>query len=165
MSNLAAAAAEFLAQRRIAVAGVSRDQPNAANVIYRRLRTDGYDVFAVNPAADVVEGDRCYHSLAEIEGGVDAVVVGTHPDVSLAVVEACAAAGVPRVWLHRGIGEGSVSAEAVRYCEKHDIAVIAGACPMMFLEHADLGHRCIGWVLGKLGRLPDAHEYELTRTP
>jgi predicted CoA-binding protein len=161
MSSLAAAAAEFLSQRRIAVAGVSRDKPNAANGIYRRLKADGYDVYAVNPAADQVEGDRCYRSVGAIEGGVDGVVVGTHPAAALAVVEECVAAGVRRVWLHKSIGAGSVSAEAVRYCEEHGVAVIAGACPMMYVKGADFGHRCMCWVLDKLNKLPDAHEYHV----
>jgi len=164
MSSLAAAAAEFLSHRRIAVAGVSRDKPNAANGIYRRLKADGYDVFAVNPAADQVEGDRCYRSLGEIEGGVEGVVVGSHPGTALAIVQEAAAAGVPRVWLHRSIGAGSVSEDAVRWCEEHDVAVIAGACPMMFVQRADFGHRCMCWVLDKLGKLPDAHEYGRTRS-
>jgi len=164
MKGLAAAAAEFLSHRRIAVAGVSRDKPNAANVIYRRLRTDGYQVFPVNPAADEVEGDRCYRSLAAIEGGVDGVVVGTSPADALKVVEECAAAGVRRVWLHRGVGPGSMSDEAVRYCEEHGVAVIAGACPMMFIQPTDFAHRCMCWVLGRFGKLPDAREYEVAHT-
>ncbi|NJD11410.1 MAG: CoA-binding protein [Gemmatimonadetes bacterium] len=159
VSSLPAAAAEFLSHRRIAVAGVSRDQPNAANVIYRRLRADGYDVFAVNPAADQVEGDRCYRSLAAIEGSVDGVVIGTAPDATLQVLEQCTAAGVQRVWIHRGIGPGSLSAAAVRFCTEHDVSVIAGGCPMMFVQPTDFGHKCICWVLGRFGKLPDARAY------
>jgi predicted CoA-binding protein len=161
MTSLAAAAADFLAQRRIAVAGVSRDKPNAANIIYRRLRADGYQVFAVNPAADSVEGDPCYRALDAIPGGVDAVVVGTAPAAALQVAEECAAAGVRRLWLHRGPGGGSVSEAAVRYCEEHGIAVIGGACPMMFIKPTDFAHRCMCWLLGRLGRLPDASRYDV----
>jgi predicted CoA-binding protein len=40
----------------------------------------GYEVFAVNPNADQVEGDRCFHDLKSIPGGVDAVVIGTRPE-------------------------------------------------------------------------------------
>lgn len=163
MSSLKDAALDFLSHRRIAVAGVSRDKPNAANLIYKRLRADGYDVYAVNPAADQVEGDRCFHSLAEIEGGVDGVVVGSHPGTALAIVQEAAAAGVRRVWLHKGPGPGSVSAEAVNWCAEHDVAVIAGACPMMFVRQADFGHRCMCWLLDKLGKLPDGHEYQRQR--
>jgi uncharacterized protein len=159
MAVLAEAAREFLSQRRIAVAGVSREQANAGNIIYRRLRDSGYEVFAVNPAADEVEGDRCYRSLAAIPGGVTAVVVATHPDVAEAVVQDCVAAGVSRVWLHRSFGRGSVSAAAVELGAREGVAVIDGGCPMMFMDPVDVGHRCIRWLLGVAGRLPDGARY------
>ena len=154
MSTLKQTAAEFLSHRRIALAGASGETPNAGNIIYRRLRSDGFDVFAVNPHADLVEGDRCFHELAEIEGGVDVVVVATPPAASVAVVQDCVRTGTSRVWLHRAFGEGTVSADAVALCEREGIHVIAGACPMMFLQPVDVGHRCIRWVLSATGKLP-----------
>ena len=95
MTALEQAANEFLAQKRIAVAGVSRNPGagEAANVVYRRLRERGYSVFAVNPNADTVEGDRCYHDLKSIDGGVDGVVVATTPAVAEQVVADCAELG------------------------------------------------------------------------
>src|SRR5215216_590244 len=78
MPSIKDAAGEFLANRRIAVTGVSRKPENhGSNVVYKRLRERGYEVFAVNPNADEVEGDRAYHNLGSIPGGVDAVVIGT----------------------------------------------------------------------------------------
>jgi uncharacterized protein len=159
MATLKEAADEFLAQRRIAVAGVARDGASAANFVYRRLREAKYEVYAVNPNADEVEGDRCYRSIGEIPGGVDGVVIGTAPQASAAVVRDCVAAGVPRVWFHRSFGTGSVSREAVALADSAGLSVIAGACPMMFLQPVDLPHRCMRWVLGATGKLPDAHEY------
>ena len=71
------AASEFLANRRIAVTGVSRDpKGHGANVVYRRLKDRGYDVVAINPNADRVEGDECYPDLTSVPGGVQAVVIG-----------------------------------------------------------------------------------------
>ena len=83
------AADEFLSNRRIAVAGVSRspDGAHSGNGVYQRLKDRGYAVFAVNPNADEVEGDPCYRSLADIPGGVEAVVVATAPDDSASVVQ------------------------------------------------------------------------------
>lgn len=159
MSGLERAAAEFLSHGRIAVAGVSRDQPNAGNIIYRRLRTDGYQVFALNPNADVVEGDRCYHTLADIEGGVDVVIVATAPAVSESVVQESVRAGVTRVWLHRSFGDGSVSPAAVALCERAGIQVIAGGCPMMYLHPTDMPHRCFRWLLGATGKLPHVESH------
>lgn len=159
MSTLKAAAAEFLAQRRIAVAGVSRETPDAANHIYRKLRAQGYEVFAVNPNAERVEGDVCYPTLASIPGAVDAVVIGTHPQVAASIVEECASLGIGRVWLHRGPGGGSWSEDAVRLCRERGIQLIDGACPMMFLAPVDFPHRCMCWVLGAFGKLPSGKLY------
>ncbi len=159
MSELKRAATDFLAHKRIAVAGVTRAPGSTANAIYKRMRQVGYDVFGVNPNADEFEGERCYRSLAAIPGGVEGVLVVTHPDVAPAVVRECAALGIPRVWLHRGPSQGSWSAEAVAEAERTGIAVIDGACPLMFLEPADRGHRFLGWMLGVLGKMPDGKRY------
>lgn len=148
------AAEEFLAQRRIAVAGVSRDPKQAANLIYRRLRSAGYEVYAVNPNADEVEGDRCYPTVAAIGTAVDGVVVVTTPEVAAGLAEDCAQAGVPRAWLHRGIGPGSVSDAAVTAFRERGIAVISGGCPNMFGATADVGHRCMCAVLKLTGKIP-----------
>lgn len=148
------AVADFLAQKRVAVAGVSRRSGQAANMVYRTLRDRDYEVFAVNPNADEVEGGACYPDLKSIPGGVDAVLIATTPGVAESVVRECADLGISRVWLHRSFGEGSVSEEAAEYCRSHNITVIAGGCPKMFVEGADLGHRCMRLILGLTGGLP-----------
>jgi uncharacterized protein len=102
MTTLREAAEEFLGHDRIAVAGVSRDTQQPANLIYRRLRDAGHAVFAVNPNANEVEGDRCNARVTDVPGPLDGVVVVTAPELAAAIVDDCAAAHVPRVWLHRG---------------------------------------------------------------
>jgi len=154
MTSLREAADEFLSQRRIAVAGVSRDGKQSANLIYRRLRDTGHEVFAVNPNADTVEGDRCYDSVSAIPDGVDGVVVVTTPEVATDVVADCASANVPRVWLHRAFGSGSTSEAAVKLCEQHGISVIPAGCPCMFGTTADPGHKCLRAMLRVTGKLP-----------
>jgi predicted CoA-binding protein len=148
---------DFLAQKRIAVAGVSRDKRRhpAGNLIYEKLKKSGHSVFAVNPNMQTFEGDRCYPDLKSIPGGVDGVVIVTRPEVTDRIVHDCDDAGVRRVWIHRSIGKGSsVSADAVEYCRQHDITVIAGACPMMYGEGVDFGHTCLRWILKLTGGLP-----------
>ena len=149
---------DFLAQKRIAVAGVSRDAGHhpVANLIYRRLKTTGHDVFAVNPHMQTFEGDRCYPDLTSIPGGVDGVVIITRPEVTEQIVHDCTGAGIRRVWMHQSMaGKGtSVSPAAVDYCRQHDISVIAGACPMMYGPGADIPHTCMRWMLRLTGRLP-----------
>src|ERR671930_1519976 len=105
MATIKDAAGEFLAKRRIAVTGVSRTPENhGSNVVYRRLRERGYEVFAVNPNADQVEGDRAYHDLRSIPGGVDAVVIATRPETADETMRECAELGIKHVWMHRSFG-------------------------------------------------------------
>jgi predicted CoA-binding protein len=148
---------EFLAQKRIAVAGVSRNDGGhpAANLIYRRLKTTGHDVFPVNPHMQAFDGDRCFPDVQSIPGGVDGVVIVTRPETTERIVRDCDSAGIRRVWMHQSLAKGSsVSPGAVAYCRQHDISVIAGACPMMYGDGVDVGHTCMRWILRLTGGLP-----------
>jgi uncharacterized protein len=155
MQKIKEAASEFLARRRVAVTGVSRQPKNhGSNVVYRRLRERGYEVFAVNPNADEVEGDPSYHDLRSIPGGVDAVVIATRPERAEATMRECADLGIKHVWMHRGPGAGSVSTAAADYGRQRDIAVIDGGCPCMFGPTADAGHKAMRVVLTLTGNVP-----------
>jgi predicted CoA-binding protein len=156
MPTAEAAIDDFLAQKRIAVAGVSREPggKHGGNIVYQRLKERGYEVFAVNPNADTVEGDPCYRSLKAIPGGVDAVVIATAPAVAPSVAQECAELGITRVWMHRSFAGGSVSQEAHDYCRQRGIASIAGGCPLMYGPTSDGGHRAMKIFVGLFGKLP-----------
>ena len=155
MTKMKEAASEFLASKRIAVTGVSRHpESHGSNVVYNRLRDRGYDVYAVNPNADEVEGDRCYHDLHSIPGGVEAVVIGTRPERAEETMHECEELGISHVWMHRGPGAGSVSEPAADYGRQHGITVIAGGCPCMFEPTADFGHKAMRMVFTLAGNVP-----------
>ena len=130
MLKIKEAASEFLAKKRIAVTGVSRKpQGHGSNVVYQRLRQRGYEVFAVNPNTDRIEGDPCFHDLKSIPGGVEAVVIGTRPEIAETTMRECADLGIKHVWMHRAFGTGSVSQPAAEYGRQRGITVIDGGCP------------------------------------
>jgi predicted CoA-binding protein len=155
MASVKEAATSFLGSKRIAVTGVSRNpQGHGSNIVYQRLRDRGYEVFAVNPNADEVEGDTCYHDLASIPGGVEAVVIGTRPETAQSTMEECEQLGIQHVWMHRSVGQGSVSPAATAYGRQKGITVIDGGCPLMFDPTADFGHKCMRYVLTWTGGVP-----------
>jgi uncharacterized protein len=142
MTKMKEAATEFLSHKRVAVTGVSRTpKGHGSNVVYQRLRDRGYKVYAVNPNADEVEGDRCYPTLDSIPGGVEWVVIGTKPETADETVRECERIGVDRVWMHRAFGAGSVSEDATEFGRGHGMTVIDGGCPCMFDPTADPGHK------------------------
>ena len=149
------AASDFLAKKRVAVTGVSRDpKGHGGNIVYQRLRDRGYEVCAVNPNADTVEGDACHHDLKSIPGGVEAVVLGTRPETAQATVEECAELGIEHVWMHRSVGSGSVSEAAAEYGRQHGMTVIEGGCPLMFAPTADVGHKVMRVIFAMTGKVP-----------
>jgi uncharacterized protein len=155
MATMRDAASEFLAHKRVAVTGVSRTPgSHGSNAVYRRLRERGYEVFAVNPNADEVEGDRAYHDLHSIPGGVEAVVIGTRPEVAEETMRECAELAIEHVWMHRGPGAGSVSKTAAADGRARGITVIDGGCPCMFDPTADRGHKLMRFVFTLTGNVP-----------
>jgi hypothetical protein len=155
MTSIEDAATTFLANKRIAVTGVSRDpKGHGSNAVYDRLKSRGYDVIAVNPNADTISGDPCYPDLQSIPEGVDAVVIGTSPERAMATMEECKALGIGQVWMHRGFGGGSVAPDAAAYGRAAGITVIDGGCPCMFDPTADFGHKVMRVMLGMTKNVP-----------
>lgn len=154
MARLPPSVADFLSGRRFAVAGVSRDSRQTANVVYRKLRASGYEAIPVNPNAAEVEGTRCYPDLHSIPGPIDGLMFVAHPRVATQLVRESAERGIKHVWFHRLFGEGSVSDEAVLECRAKGITCIVGGCPLMYCDPVDVGHKCMRWWLGLAGRAP-----------
>lgn len=155
MTAIREAASDFLAHKRIAVTGVSRNAgAHASNAVYQRLRSKGYEVFPVNPNADEVEGDPCYQDLKSIPGGVEAVVIGTRPEHADGTMRQCSELGIRSVWMHRAFGSGSVSDSATRYGREHGITVIDGGCPLMFDSCSDGGHKAMRVIFTMTGNVP-----------
>jgi predicted CoA-binding protein len=147
---------EFLGQRHIAVVGVSDAKGSFAKTLYRELRSHGYEVVPVNPSAAVVDGDRCFPDLASVPGDIDGVIVMVDREVSASIVRDCVRRGIRRVWLFKGVGgPGAVSDEAVQTARDHDLTLVDGACPLMFLGTPAWVHRLHRFIRRRNGGLVD----------
>ncbi len=137
----------FLAQKKIAIAGVSDKRETGCNAAYHRFKGAGYTVFAVNPRLTTFEGAPCFPDLKSIPEKPDAVFILTNPKVAEQIVQQCVELGIRHVWMHclmgtkPGLGQGmtSVSPSAVQMCHDNGIEVIPGACPNQYLK-PDFGH-------------------------
>ena len=145
---------DFLAQKRIAVVGVSHDPKDFSRTMLRSLRQHGYDAVAVNPTLASTDDAPCYTCLADVAPPVDGVLLMTSPAVTDRVVQECAQLHIPRVWMFRGGGKGAVSPQAVEFCQDNGIAVVAGECPYMFLTGESWFHRLHGFVNRITGAYP-----------
>ncbi|MGE5249671.1 MAG: CoA-binding protein [Bacteroidota bacterium] len=158
MSAIRSLVNDFLAQKRIAVVGVSDQRETGCNAAYQRFKSTGYEVFAVNPRISSFRGDPCYPDLKSIPEKPDAVFILASPKVTDEIVQQCVELGIRHVWMHclmgtkpgLGADSTSVSQEAVRSCREHGIAVIPGACPNQFLK-PDPGHAMMRVLFGAFG--------------
>ena len=139
---------DFLAQKKIAVVGVSDKRETGCNANYKKFKDAGYRVFAVNPRISTFEGDPCYADLKAIPEKPDAVFILASPKVTEQIVQQCVDLGIKHVWMHcmmgtkPGLAAGmtSVSPSAVEVCKANGIAVIPGSCPNQYLN-PDGGHK------------------------
>ena len=147
MAKLDTLVNDFLAQKRVAVVGVSDRRDTGCNLGYRKFKAAGYDVSAVNPRLKEFEGDPCYPDLRSIPHKPEAVFILANPQVTEQIVQQCVDLGIKHVWMHcmmgtkpgLSAGSTSVSRTAVEVCRANGIAVIPGSCPAQFLQ-PDFSH-------------------------
>ncbi len=133
-------AKDFLAQKRIAVVGVTRDPKGWGRALYDEFKKRGYDTYAVNPAGSI-EGIQCYASLRNLPTKPEGVLLVVPPNVTDQVVREVAELGIPRVWMHKGAGPGAVSESAIQFCKEKNIATVYGVCPFMYFQPPMFGHK------------------------
>ena len=158
MSSITPLVKDFLAQKKIAVVGVSDKRETGCNLAYLTFKKKGYQVTAVNPRMTTFQGDPCYPDLASIPEKPDAVFILSKPEITDQIVQQCVDLGVKHVWMHcflgakSGIKDGgsSVSQDAVAKCKANGIAIIPGSCPNQWLG-SDVGHSAMRVIFNTIG--------------
>jgi predicted CoA-binding protein len=151
---------DFLAQKVIAVVGVSDQRETGCNLNYKKFKESGHKVYAVNPRISSFDGVPCYPDLKSIPERPDAVFMLTNPNVTVEIVRQCVDLEIKHVWMHclmgtkpgLSAGKTSVSQSAVELCRANGIAVIPGSCPAQFMK-PDIGHSMMHWLWKTLGYL------------
>jgi uncharacterized protein len=147
---------DFLAQKRIAVVGASRNKNDFNTRLFLSLRELGYDVVPVNPKASEVGGIRSFDCVQAIDPPADAALLLTPANTTTTIVADCLEAGIRRVWMYRSHGTGASNPAAVDFCRKNGITVIAGQCPYMFLPQTGWFHQFHGLIKKWTGSYPQS---------
>lgn len=140
---------EFLNEKVVAVAGVSRKKEKFGNEIYKQLKLKGYRVYAVNPNINEFNGDKCYPTLSSLPEKPGAVVSAVNKASSLSIARDVYNSGISKLWIQNG-GE---SEEAIEFCTRNNVDVIYKECVLMFAQPAGF-HKFHRWVNGLFGKLP-----------
>lgn len=141
---------QFMQLKKVAVVGVSRNKDKFGNMIYRELKTSGYQVMAVNPNADMVEGDRCFAGLGALPEKPEGVVVVVAPKDTLKVLDEAAGLGIKNIWIQ----QGASSRETDQKCAELKLNCVSGECIFMYLEPVKSVHAFHRFFKRLFGKMP-----------
>jgi predicted CoA-binding protein len=125
---------QFLAGKRFAVVGASKDRSKYGNKVLRAYLQNNRDAVPVNPGQDEIEGLKAYRDLASVPDEVDGVSIITPPAATEKVVEQAIARGIKHIWMQ----PGAESAAAIESAERAGANVIAGGpCVLVTLRYRE----------------------------
>ncbi|MFO7611383.1 MAG: CoA-binding protein [Clostridia bacterium] len=104
----------LLGKKVWAVVGANRNPEKYGNMIYRKLRAKGYEVYAVNPFYDTVEGDVCYPGLSSLPKIPDVVNMVVSPKRGITVIREAKSLGIEYLWLQPGTYDDELMTEIDR---------------------------------------------------
>jgi len=150
---------QFISDKQVAIAGVSRDPNKWGHALFKAIRKKGYTVYPINPAAGEIDGVKCYDSVQDLPDSVSNLIITTSPEKTLEIVKAAKNSGIRNIWMHQGAGgTGSQSQEAIDFCLGNGMGVVYGFCPMMFLPPVGI-HKIHLWIKKISGKFPaDFHK-------
>ena len=94
---------ETMLEKKVwAVVGANQDHEKYGNMIYRKLKARGYEVYPVNPMYDTVEGDKCYKDISSMPKVPEVLNMVVSPKSGRSVIEEAAKLGVKYIWLQPG---------------------------------------------------------------
>lgn len=145
---------DFLAKKRVAFIGVSRNEKDYTRNLFRHMNAAGYDVIPVNPNASEIEGMKCYNQVSEITPAPEAALILT-PSMPLeTILSECSNAGIRNIWVYNGRDKGEKVKQAEDYCRDNGISFVSGFCPFMFMKDSSFIHRFHGFVTKLTGSYP-----------
>lgn len=142
----------FLDQKKVAIAGASNNKDNFGRSLMTELAKKEYDLYAVNPNCDEIEGKPCVPSVRELPPEVENLILAVPAHITEEIVEQCVNSSIKRVWMIKGVGKGSYSEKAFNICKDNGIEVVYGFCPLMFIGEGVHGFHF--WLRKTFGKLP-----------
>ncbi len=125
MTDLAALLAD--PATTIAVVGATDNPGKYGYVIYRDLKSKGYNVYPVNKHRSSVGGDPAFPNLTGLPVKPDIIDIVVPPDQTLKVLEEAVGLGLPRVWVQPGAEDAAVE----EFIADHDLEAVVNACIMV----------------------------------
>jgi predicted CoA-binding protein len=141
---------EFLAQKHLAIAGVSEKKSKFGNTIFKDLQKKEYQLYPVHPELKEYEGVACFADINSLPDEVTGIVICTKPDKAEKLVNEAICKGIKHIWLQQGAQNEST----LKMAEENNINLITKECVLMFAEPSAFIHRFHRGINKMFGKLP-----------
>jgi uncharacterized protein len=128
---------QFVAQRHIAVAGISRNPRKFGNAIFKELQKQGYSVYPISKHMQEFEGVRCYPDIYSLPSEVSAIVINTKPEQTAVLLKEADAKGINHLWLQ----QGAENKEILAAIQNSTANIISKQCILMFAKPEHFMHK------------------------
>jgi predicted CoA-binding protein len=140
---------DFLAPKRFALIGLSRDPKKFSRAVYKELMAKGFDIYPVNPNMDDVEGVKCYHNVSDLPSNVKHAVFMTPKPSTAGAVENAIQNGITYIWIQ----QGAETKDAIENARNNNVKMVSGTCIMMHANPSGV-HKFHGALARLFGAFP-----------
>jgi predicted CoA-binding protein len=118
----------FLNEKKLAIAGVSRNPRKFGNVIFRTLKGKGYSITPINPNGGTIDGNVCTDSIANLGSDIQNLLIVTHKRETKKALEEAISKGISNIWIQNGCE----TEESIKIAQEKNINLVSKACFMMY---------------------------------
>lgn len=140
----------FLAPKKLALAGISRNPKKFGHAAFTELKKKGYEVYPVHPSATEIDGVLCYPSVESLPAGITHLVSMVPKDQTTAVVRAALDRGINNIWIQ----QMSETPEAIQLAQERNAGLVIKTCILMHITPVKGVHAFHRGLLKLFGKLP-----------
>src|SRR5690242_18893975 len=120
----------ILAPESVVVIGASRRREAIGRVILENIRGGGYAgrLYAVNPRARQIDGERCLDSVLDLPEPADLAVIAVPAPAVLGVAEQCGQRGVRSLVVITSGLDAAACADLLAVCRRHGMRLVGPDC-------------------------------------
>jgi uncharacterized protein len=140
----------FLKDKKIAIAGVSRNPKKFGYQVFKELTAKGYQIMPLNPHAKLIDQTECYAEIENLPSGVDSLLILTPKNKTDETLRKAINRGIKNIWVQ----QMSETSDTLKIAEEYQQEIIHHKCIFMFAEPTQGFHKFHKTITGLCGRLP-----------
>jgi uncharacterized protein len=140
----------FYKEKRIAIAGVSRNPKKFGYQVFNELVKKGYDILPINPKASSINDIACYPEIDNLPADVESLLILTPKDQTDDILKKAINKGIKNIWVQ----QMSETSDTLKIAKEYNKEIIHHKCIFMFAEPIHSIHKFHRTLVKIFGGLP-----------